>query len=172
VIDIEKAGAKRIQIKGDWLAAGEGGIWLATDGPGCTGCRVARVDPQSMKVTASIRVQAGAATVRTGEGAVGVANPLEDVVQQIDPEAEKVIRTVKTGSLPRFFDVGEGAVWTLNQRRGRRPDRRRRFGLGPRHLEAPGSHRPAAQSRGRTLRARGWKRRGHRRPGGGLDLRA
>ncbi len=26
-----------------------------------------------------------------------------------------MVRTIKTGLGPRFFDVGEGAVWTLNQ---------------------------------------------------------
>jgi virginiamycin B lyase len=97
------------------IGAGEGGVWLAIDGPGCTGCRVARVEPRTMKVTARIPVQAGAATVRTGEGSVWVANPDKDLVEQIDPGSEKVVRSVKTGGGPRFFDVGEGAVWTLNQ---------------------------------------------------------
>jgi hypothetical protein len=94
------------------IGAGEGGVWLVTDGSSCTGCRVARVNPRTMKVTGSVRVREGAATVRTGEGAVWVANPDEDVVEQIDPAARKVVRTVKTGPGPRFLDVGEGAVWT------------------------------------------------------------
>jgi virginiamycin B lyase len=97
------------------IGAGQGGVWLATDGPGCSGCRIARVDPRTMKVTGKVAVQAGAATVRTGQGAVWVANPEKDLVEHIDPKTEKVIRTVKTGPGPRFFGVGEGAVWTLNQ---------------------------------------------------------
>jgi virginiamycin B lyase len=97
------------------IGAGEGGVWLVIDGPGCTGCRVARVEPRTMKVIARVPVQAGAATVRTGEGAVWVANPDKDLVEQIDADTEKVVRTVKTGPGPRFFDVGAGAVWTLNQ---------------------------------------------------------
>ena len=97
------------------VGAGEGGVWLVTDGPGCVQCRVARVNPDSMKVTGSVKVKSGAATVRTGEGAVWVANPGKDIVQRIDPTKLKVTRTVKTGAGPRFFDVAEGAVWTLNQ---------------------------------------------------------
>ena len=57
------------------VGAGEGGVWLVTDGPGCIQCRVARVNPGTMKVTGSVKVKSGAATVRTGEGAVWVANP-------------------------------------------------------------------------------------------------
>jgi streptogramin lyase len=97
------------------LGAGEGGVWLVTDGRKCQACRVARVDPRTMKVTARVPVKAGAATVRTGAGAVWVANPDKSVVQRIDPDTRKVVRTITTGAGPRFFDVGEGAVWTLNQ---------------------------------------------------------
>ena len=68
-----------------------------------------------MKVIGTVTVQEGAATVRTGEGAVWVANPDEDVVEQIDPASERVVRTIETAPGPRFFDVGEGAVWTLDQ---------------------------------------------------------
>ena len=100
------------------VGAGEGGVWLVTDGPGCLECRVARVNPGTMRVTGSVKVKTGAATVRTGEGAVWVANPARDIVQRIDPMKLKVTRTVKTGTGPRFFDVAEGAVWTLNQSDG------------------------------------------------------
>ena len=97
------------------VGAGEGGVWIVVDGPGCTGCRVARIDPRTMKVTSKVTVQEGSATARTGEGAVWIANPEQNVVQEIDPISEKVVRTVKTGPGPRFFEVGEGAAWTLNQ---------------------------------------------------------
>ena len=36
-------------------------------------------------------------------------------MQLIDPDTRKVTRTIKTGRGPRFFDVGEGAAWTLDQ---------------------------------------------------------
>jgi virginiamycin B lyase len=97
------------------IGVGAGAVWLVTDGPDCTACRVSRVDPSTLKVTAEIPVRIGAATVRVGAGSVWVANPVEDVVQLIDPETRRVTRTVKTGRGPRFFDVGQGAAWTLDQ---------------------------------------------------------
>ncbi len=97
------------------IGVGAGAVWLVTDGPDCTACRVSRVDPRGLEVTAEIPVLIGAASVRVGAGSVWVANPVEDVVQRIDPDARQVIRTIKTGRGPRFFDVGEGAAWTLDQ---------------------------------------------------------
>jgi virginiamycin B lyase len=97
------------------IGVGAGAVWLVTDGPDCTACRVSRVDPGRMEVTAEIPVRIGAAGVRVGAGSVWVTNPVEDVVQQIDPATRKVSRTIKTGRGPRFFDVGKGAAWTLDQ---------------------------------------------------------
>jgi hypothetical protein len=97
------------------IGVGAGAVWLVTDGPDCTTCRLSRVDAATMVQTAAIPVPVGAATVRVGAGSVWVANPVEDVVQQIDPASMRITRTVKTGPGPRFFDVGEGAAWTLNQ---------------------------------------------------------
>jgi YVTN family beta-propeller protein len=97
------------------IGVGAGAVWVVTDGPDCTACRVSRVNPVSLKVTAEIPVRIGAASVRVGAGSVWVANPVEDVVQLIDPKTRKVSRTIKTGRGPRFFDVGEGAAWTLDQ---------------------------------------------------------
>jgi hypothetical protein len=110
----------RVPVSVDWggegsIGAGVGGIWLVADGARCTACRVVRVSPRTMRITARIRVRIGAAGVRTGEGSVWVTNPNEDVVQQIDPRRRRVVRIIPTGPQPRFFGVGEGAVWTLNQ---------------------------------------------------------
>jgi virginiamycin B lyase len=97
------------------IGVGAGAVWLVTDGPDCTACRISRVDPSSMQVTAEIPVRIGAAGVRVGAGSVWVTNPVEDVVEVIDPDSRTVTRTVKTGRGPRFFDVGLGAAWTLDQ---------------------------------------------------------
>jgi virginiamycin B lyase len=97
------------------IGVGAGAVWLVTDGPDCTACRVSRVDPGTMEVTTEIPVRIGAASVRVGAGSVWVSNPVEDVVQRIDPDTRNVVRTIKTGRGPRFLDVGEGAAWTLDQ---------------------------------------------------------
>jgi virginiamycin B lyase len=97
------------------IGVGAGAVWLVTDDDDCTACRISRVDPSTMEVTAEVPVRIGAATVRVGAGSVWVANPIEHIVQRIDPDTLQVTRTIKTGRGPRFFDVGLGAAWTLNQ---------------------------------------------------------
>jgi streptogramin lyase len=66
-------------------SVGAGAVWLVVDGPGCFACRLARVDPRSLRVTDRIRVIAGAAGVRVTNGEVWVTNPDGDVVQRVDP---------------------------------------------------------------------------------------
>lgn len=100
------------------IGAGEGAIWLAVDGAGCSACRVARVDPHTLRVTARVNVKPGAAGVRAGSGSVWVTNPGLDVVQQIDPRRNAVVRTTNVGDGPLFLAVGAGGVWTLNQHDG------------------------------------------------------
>jgi streptogramin lyase len=97
------------------IGAGEGGVWLVLDGQGCKACRLAKVKPGPMSVTAEVSIDAGAAGVRVGEGSVWVTNPDRDEVQQIDPRSEEVVGTYPVGGSPRFLAVGEGGVWTLNQ---------------------------------------------------------
>ncbi len=97
------------------IGVGSGSVWIAADGEDCQDCRVARIDADTMKVTAMIPVEPAAASVRYGFGHVWVVNPGQDLVQKIDPATERVVQTADTGDTPRFFDVGLGAVWTLDQ---------------------------------------------------------
>jgi virginiamycin B lyase len=100
------------------VGAGAGGVWLVVDGPQCSSCRVARVDPRSLRVVARIPVREGAAAVRVGYGAVWVTNPEKNLVQKINARTNRVVATTRVSGGPRFFDVGEDGVWTLNQRSG------------------------------------------------------
>ena len=100
------------------IGAGEGGVWLAVDGTSCSACRVARVDPQTLRVTVRVRVTAGAAGVRTGSGSVWVTNPRLDIVERIDPRRNAVVSRTKVGDAPRFVAVGAGGVWRLDQQGG------------------------------------------------------
>jgi virginiamycin B lyase len=100
------------------VGAGAGGVWLVVDGQSCSGCRVARVHPKSLRVLARIPVREGSAAVRVGYGAVWVTNPANSVVQKIDPRTNRVVATSNVSGGPRFFDVGEGGVWTLSQGTG------------------------------------------------------
>src|SRR4051812_10892665 len=42
------------------IGAGAGAVWIVVDGAGCTACRVACVDPVSLRVERRIRVMSGA----------------------------------------------------------------------------------------------------------------
>jgi virginiamycin B lyase len=100
------------------VGVGGGSVWLVVDGPDCTGCRVAQIDPKAMLVLAEIPVLGGSAGVRFGEDAVWVTNPVKNTVTKIDYRLRKVVQTTVVGTQPRFLAVGEGAVWTLNQKDG------------------------------------------------------
>ena len=39
-------------------------------------------------------------------------------MQKVSPSSNKVVATVTVGHHPRFFDVDESGVWTLNQETG------------------------------------------------------
>jgi virginiamycin B lyase len=100
------------------IGAGAGAVWLVVDGGDCTSCRVARVDPASLRVLARIPVMDGAAAVRVARGGVWVSNPENDVVQRIDPRRGRVVATLRVGDMPRFLTADRTGVWTLNQADG------------------------------------------------------
>jgi virginiamycin B lyase len=97
------------------IGAGAGGVWLIVDGEGCSGCRLVRVDPRTVRVSARVRVAEGATAVRTGQGSVWVTQKDASTVQQVDPRRARVVRTAKVGVGPLFLAVAYGAAWTLDQ---------------------------------------------------------
>jgi virginiamycin B lyase len=97
------------------LGGGYGAIWLVIDGPGCSACRLARVDPRSLRIAARIPVKSGSAGVHAGYGAIWVTNSAGNTVQKIDPRRNRVARTIAVGRGPRAVTVGAGSVWTLNE---------------------------------------------------------
>ncbi len=97
------------------IGVGADSVWLVVNGANCDACRVARVEPKHLRVTATIPVSEGAAAVRFGDGFVWVTNPDKDLVEQIDPKSQRVVAKFEVGPRPRFFAVGEGAVWALAQ---------------------------------------------------------
>jgi virginiamycin B lyase len=97
------------------IGVGTDGVWLVVDGPDCSGCRLVRVDPGTMRVTARVTVDEGSHGVRTGAGFLWVTNPDANTVQQVHPRRERVVRTVGVGVAPFSLAVAHGAAWTLNQ---------------------------------------------------------
>jgi virginiamycin B lyase len=100
------------------VGAGAGAVWAVVDGPSCFACRVARVNPKTLRVVAKVPVGGSSAAVRVGYGGVWVTNPLRGEVQKINPRTNRVVATTRVGHSPRFLEVAEGGVWNPNQRDG------------------------------------------------------
>jgi len=97
------------------IAAGAGGIWLVVDDRGCEDCRLVRVDPGTLDVEDSARLEAGSAGVVVAAGSVWVTNPIADVLQMVDPDREGSVKKIPVGEGPRFVAAGEGGVWTHDE---------------------------------------------------------
>jgi len=76
---------------------------------------LARLDPDTDKVVASIPLPPGSYVPAFGEGSLWVTCTDKDLVSRIDPRTNLIVETVKTGKKPRFLAIGGGAVWVLNQ---------------------------------------------------------
>lgn len=93
------------------VVAGAGSIWVASDDKGV----VARVDPASNSVTASIQVDPGTYYLTFGLGSLWAVSSLHQSLQKIDPQGNAVVDRTTLGREPGFLVAGEGAVWVQEQ---------------------------------------------------------
>ena len=93
------------------IATGAGSVWILSDPAG----KLARIDPATNTVTATIPVAAGSFAAAFGFGSVWITTTSAGSVQRIDPARNAVVATIPVGPTPRFLAAGEGGVWTLNQ---------------------------------------------------------
>jgi streptogramin lyase len=93
------------------VVAGAGSIWVASDAKGV----IARVDPASNKVIASIDVSPDTSYLAFGFDAVWAVSGARRTVQKIDPATNSVVKTTTLGQQPGFLAAGEGAVWVQEQ---------------------------------------------------------
>ena len=91
------------------LAAADGDLWV-TVAPSA----VARIEPNSGAVKATIPVPEGASAVASGFGAVWVSSTDAGVVSRIDPKSNTVVATIKVADRPRFLAVDGEAVWAMH----------------------------------------------------------
>jgi virginiamycin B lyase len=91
------------------IAAAGGDLWI-TVAPSA----VARVDPKTGAVKATIPLPAGASGVAEGFGAVWVSSTDAAVLSRVDLKANAVTATIKVSERPRFLAVGAGAVWAMH----------------------------------------------------------
>ena len=117
VTDIDKAGAIRINVSGDWLAAGAGSVWLS-DPPAKV---IRRLNAPTGKTVATIRVrQLPCEAPDAGFGALWTATCKIRGLARIDAKSRK-IRHVRV-AIPRSLNgegsigAGAGGVWLGSER--------------------------------------------------------
>ena len=93
------------------VVAGAGSVWVASDAKGV----VARVDPATNSVTASVPVEADTSYLAFGFGSVWSVSLARQTLQKIDPQTNSVVKTTTLGKAPGFLAAGEGAVWVQEQ---------------------------------------------------------
>ncbi len=89
------------------LFSDSGGGSLSSVAPNSVGV----VDPESNKLVAEIPVGIDPESVTVGEGAVWVANVVDETVTRIDPATRERGRTIDVGDYPSDVIVAEGTVW-------------------------------------------------------------
>jgi YVTN family beta-propeller protein len=96
------------------LAIGEGAVWVGDiQAPSASSSRVARIDPRTNRVAATIPVAPEVAAVAVGEGAVWVASD-NGTLTKIDPVENVATATVDLGGALSDVAVGFGSVWVAN----------------------------------------------------------
>jgi DNA-binding beta-propeller fold protein YncE len=97
------------------IGVGEGGIWAIADGDDCSGCVLARIDPDTVEITDTYDIREGGTAVRAGLGGVWITYASEDLVVRVDADTGESVTEIEVGDGPRFLDVGEGGVWIMDQ---------------------------------------------------------
>jgi virginiamycin B lyase len=132
VTDIVQAGATKITVRGDWLSAGEQGVWLSDENA------LHRLDPATGKPTAKIPVRQGPCEASdVGLGSVWTATCTTAGLARIDPKSNRVSAHVRLG-IPLIQEgeasigVGAGSVWLVVN--GAKCDACRVARVEPKHL--------------------------------------
>ena len=104
--NLNKAGvAERVRVAGDWLAAGEGAIWISD------GREIRRLDPKTGEETGTVAVPDGACEASDVDfGFVWTATCTDPGLAKIDPDSLQVADRVSL-RIPKSLD-GEGSIGT------------------------------------------------------------
>lgn len=93
------------------VVAGAGSIWVASDTKGL----IARVDPDSNRVMATVQVDPDTYYLAFGFGSLWAVSATQQVIEKIDPLTNTVVKRTELGREPGFLVAGEGAVWVQEQ---------------------------------------------------------
>jgi len=93
------------------VAVGAGSLWVPSDGKGA----ISRVDPDTLKVIATIPVDPDTWYLVFGYGSLWAASSTHNSLQRIDPQTNRVVHKTIMGREPGFLAAGEGGVWVQEQ---------------------------------------------------------
>ncbi|KRA81176.1 hypothetical protein [Altererythrobacter sp. Root672] len=93
------------------VVVGAGSIWVPSDAAG----KIARVDPASNTVIATVAVDPGTFFLAFGLDALWAVSSDARSLQKVDPMTNAVAGRVALGAQPGFLAAGEGAVWVQEQ---------------------------------------------------------
>ncbi|MBL8175395.1 MAG: hypothetical protein JNK48_12045, partial [Bryobacterales bacterium] len=97
------------------VAASEDSVWVLADEKGT----FSRIDPETGKVVAEMRLPAGCTSVIYAEKSLWVACPAENQVLRVDPLTNLVAKRVDVAAGARSLVFAEGSVWVLGGDKGK-----------------------------------------------------
>ncbi|MXO65553.1 YncE family protein [Altericroceibacterium endophyticum] len=93
------------------VVAGAGSIWVPSASEG----QIARVDPATNAVIATVSVDPDTFYLAYGFDALWAVSSEQRSLQKIDPATNSVVATVSLGQQPGFLAAGAGGVWVQEQ---------------------------------------------------------
>lgn len=93
------------------VVAGAGYVWAPSETAGT----IAKIDPATNAVVATIDVTPGTSYLAFGFDALWAVSGKGQSLQRIDPRTGAVTHTIALGRMPGFLAAGEGAVWVQEQ---------------------------------------------------------
>jgi YVTN family beta-propeller protein len=118
VTPIEKDATATIELKGfpDFLAIGHGSLWVSNPGLNL----VQRIDPETNKVVAEVKVSKPVAAMAAGYGALWVPSRGDKSIVRIDAKTNMVTASVPVtvADSESSIAAGEGGVWVVTDRKG------------------------------------------------------
>jgi virginiamycin B lyase len=117
-LPIEKAASASIHLDGfpDWLEIGFGSLWVSNAGLRA----VQRVDPDTNKVIAEVKVNRPCAAMAAGYGSLWVASRRDKSIYRISANSNKATATIPVtiADSEASLAAGEGGIWVLTDQKG------------------------------------------------------
>jgi YVTN family beta-propeller protein len=100
------------------IAIADGDVWYLCNRGGTDSGTLVRMNLESGRAVATMRVPRGSHAVEAAYGAIWVAASGGHSVVRIDPRTNRVVAEVRVHAGPRFMAVGFGSLWALSQSDG------------------------------------------------------